>query len=210
MRRQRIAAWGAALVAALTGGCARHTEPVSTPRPSTRPAERGFEALWQASLDVLERYHFDIELADRRAGRITTGRATGRQWFEFWREGTGPEHLLENSLHTIYRRVEVRIRPAGRDRRRYRPVVRVYVSRSNRGQVQVTNTSEAYSLFTQPPLGSTAREALVLDSAGRPSAAEAETPGPQRPAPPGITPLGRDHGMEARMWAEIRRRAGGG
>jgi hypothetical protein len=195
------------LLAAGPWGCGTHTRPISAVKePSS--AEGRFQAIWQASLAVLRDHDFRIELTDRRAGLITTAPTTGRQWFEFWRRDSTRGDVLENSLHTIYRRAEVRIEPTAPKADTYAASVTVHVSRSNRQAIQITNASEAHSLFTQPTWTAPRRRRLLLDyGEGAPVPAEAEGPAGAAIVT-GITPLGRDPKLEKRIAAEIHRRAG--
>jgi len=123
----------AALVLAV--GCTNYTEPVVEGRNLT-PAEKQFNAVWDASLDVLGESYFPIDRRDRREGIIQTEPIVGKSFFEFWRkDGATPAATAESSLHTIYRIATVRIRPVGDGG--YEPRVEVRTYRSNRPDVDV-------------------------------------------------------------------------
>jgi hypothetical protein len=189
----------AALAAAC--GCAQHTEPV-VPEPPKTPAERRFEAVWQASIQTLREHRFVVDRQDRRAGVVTTYPMVGQHWFEFWRQdAASAADLAESTLQTIYRRATVTIRRREPDDPnnppRYRPVVEVTTARSNRPQPQVSSTSEAYAIFSL----SGGRSAFVMDLGGGEEEASASGNGVSRPE--GTVPLGRDEHLEARLAGRI-------
>jgi len=136
--------WGAGILAS---GCGNYTEPRVTVWPGA-PAEDNFEAVWQGSLEVLERYNFRIDRRDRRAGTITTYPMLARHWFEFWRpDATSPYDLAEGTLQTVTRRVTVRIEPLSDFKGAYKPVVVVEVARPDRGGMEIVAAGEAYDRF---------------------------------------------------------------
>ena len=98
--------------AAAMCGCGGHAGPVISAGPRT-PAERNFDAVWRASLDVLGEYNFEIDRRNKRAGVITTLPMTGRHWFEFWRkDAAAGNNLAEGTVQTVYRAATVSIRPS--------------------------------------------------------------------------------------------------
>jgi hypothetical protein len=130
-------------------------------------ADENFNAAWDAALEVLAEYRFEIDRADRRAGVITTFPMVGRHWFEFWRlDAATPADVAEGTLQTIYRQATVTIHlaaPGGSTTRpttlpaparapgaaaEYYVTVEVRTSRSDRPAPEVTSTSEAYEMFT--------------------------------------------------------------
>jgi hypothetical protein len=135
-------------------GCAVEAAPL---RSAAATPDENFNAVWDATTEVLREYRFAIDRADRRAGVITTFPLLGRHWFEFWRaDAAGPDDVLEGTLQTVYRRATVTIRrpasggetaPALGD---YVAAVEVRVSRSNRPAAQVTSASEAFEMFLRP------------------------------------------------------------
>jgi len=136
--------WG---VLILTAGCANYTRPQTTVWPGG-PGEDNFQAVWQASLDVLEKYNFRIDRKDRRAGVITTRPMLARHWFEFWRRDAVTTYdLAEGTLQTVTRRATVRIEPLDEFKGVYQPVVVVEVARPDRGGMEIIAASEAYDRF---------------------------------------------------------------
>ena len=173
---------GVTLAAAM--GCATHTRPIV---PAAKPigAERNFEALWQASRQVLKKYYFQLDRQDRREGIITTVPLTGKQPLEFWRGDAATAYsLAENSIQTIYRFATVRITRKG-ESGVYLHAVEVQVARSNRQTVQVSSTSEAYDLFL---LSGSKRKFLLDYGAG---------------AGEWMSPLGQDTHLSRKLEAEI-------
>ena len=128
-------------------GCAQHTRPIVSPVEMT-PTERNFQAVWDASREVLSSYRFTVNRRDRRAGLITTEPMASRHFFEWWRRDKATASgALENSIQPIYREVSVQIRKT--DKGKYYPVVSVTVSRL------LTNSSSdrvlsSYELVTTP------------------------------------------------------------
>ena len=100
----------AALVAAaLLGGCSAFE--MSPPTPITSSNE--FNALWEASLEVLRENNFVVDRADPREGVITTFGLLGRHWFEPWRtDARKGSDVAEGALQTIYRQAAVRVSQA--------------------------------------------------------------------------------------------------
>ncbi|NQU75866.1 MAG: hypothetical protein HQ546_06080 [Planctomycetes bacterium] len=180
----------AVLVASFVLGCTgRGGSVISTPPAS--PAQANFDAAWEASLDVLGDYQFRVDRLDRREMLITTFPMTGKSWFELARKDAATfRDALESSLQTIYRTVEVRFVPAEADT--YQVKVRVAVSRANRPTIQITNTSEAYKLFSMSP---ETREPGSYTQAGRQGSA--------RPIP-----LGCDERLAMKIKADIDKRLG--
>ncbi|HOF19550.1 MAG TPA: hypothetical protein PK082_11620 [Phycisphaerae bacterium] len=180
-------------------GCANYTEPVVAPGAMT-PAERNFEAAWLAAREVLGRYDFQIDREDRRSGTITTLPMTGKHWWEFWRKDAATRRdLIESTLQTIYRQAKVSIRPAGADG--YQVSVEVQAYRSNLQELQVTNTSEAYDLFTLPGEEKERKKHLL-------EYVRDDDQGGAQDRREWMTPLGRDAGLEAKLAADIRAAAG--
>lgn len=178
-------------------GCAvRYTEPIAAPRQLT-PAQRNFEAVWQASRTVLKRYRFQLDRQDRRAGVITTRPMTGMHFFELWRrDAARPVDFSESSLQTLYRTARVTVRPASAGAKTYQAQVEVLLTRSNRPKPQVTSTSEAYSLFTLAGDEKKRRQLLIDLGADHPPSSQ-------------LVPLGHDRALEAKLTAKIAAAAGG-
>ena len=137
------------LAAAALGGCTL-TGGRATPIHST--IDPHFDALWDATTEVLGVYRFKIDRADRRGGVITTFPLVGRHWFEFWRkDATTNRDILEGTLHNDSREVTVniiRIPSTELAPQNYDVGVIVQTKRSNRRTQQITSTSEAYDMFT--------------------------------------------------------------
>ena len=189
----------------LASGCA-YTTPI-VPVAKMTPAQRNFEAVWQASRDVLRRYDFTLDRQDRRAGVITTLPITGKHWFEFWRKDAASSFSkAEGSLQTIYRAARVRILPAAKGQRTYHPVVEVIAFRSDQKHLQVTSTSEAYSLFIIP--GDEKERSGFLLNYGQEKDEEDEAgKSGKKKEYRDVTPLGRDRDLEAKITADIRAQA---
>ena len=160
-------------------GCAAHTRPVGG-RAELSQAQRDFDALWQRTLEVLRRHNFRIDRQDRRAGVVTTRPMTGQYFLEFWRnDAVDAQSLAEGAIQTIYRSPKVTIAPPKKGSG-YRPTVEVTLARSARRGSQITNTSQAYNLFT-----------------GR------TRPGRPEMKSPRVVPLGRDAQLEKRLADQI-------
>ncbi len=119
-------------VAVMTGvilcGCgASNTVPVA-PKPTLNAEEQAFEAVWEASREVLKTYHWRIDRQDRRTGTITTHPMLGKQAFEFWRKDTTTSNeSLTSTVGPIYRTATVTIKKVGKGR--FTPVVSIITSR---------------------------------------------------------------------------------
>ncbi|MCD4699526.1 MAG: outer membrane protein assembly factor BamC [Phycisphaerae bacterium] len=170
-------------VAFFCTGCVRTGEPVADPRGI---ADENFNAAWDAANEVLRKYRFTIDRADRREGVITTYPMIGRHWFEFWRkDAITRRDVAEGSIQTVYRQVTVNIRRQD-DSSQYLADVRVLVTRSNLTNPQVTSTSEAYELFLNPGIPRSAS----LSGLGEPSGSKS-------------VPIGRDENLEQTLRNEI-------
>jgi len=113
------------------------------------PAERNFQAVWDAAAEVLVSYHFTIDRRDRRAAEIRTRPMAGKYFFEWWRRDTvGLDQGLESTIQPIYREVTVQIRPSGEGK--YEPVVSVTVSRLLTVGDNVRNSREAFDMLVIP------------------------------------------------------------
>ena len=173
-------------------GCARHTAPVVA-APELTAAEADFEELWQASLDVLERFRFTVDRRDRRAGVIATLPMTSKHWTEFWRrDAVTSTDVAESTIQTIYRTARVTVRGGEGEGERGGVSVQVLAFRSDRPSPQVTSTSEAYGLFLLPGAEDVARS-LLMEAELREGT---------------VTPLGRDLLLEKRIEADILSAAG--
>ncbi|MCK4602216.1 MAG: hypothetical protein KAU28_07105 [Phycisphaerae bacterium] len=179
-----------AVVALSACSCRNYSTPVVRREPT--PAERNFEALWQASQEVLGEYYFTLDRLDRRAGVITTEPITGKHFFEFWRhDAAGNFDLAEGTIQTIYRIAKVTIRPVAGGAA-YQAAVEIRVERSDQLTSQVTSTSEAYDMFILPGAGRE-RAKYLLDY-GRDELGEERG---------GVVPLDRDRKLERILEAKI-------
>ncbi len=164
-------------------GCAPTGGPVASP---TGVADENFNAVWDATNEVLREYRFFIDRADRREGVITTFPMIGRHWFEFWRKDAITQRdLAEGTLHTVYRQVTVNIRRRD-DSEGYTAAVRVLTSRSDLVNPQVTSTSEAFDMFLNPDMPRLASLTGLGSTIGSRS-----------------VPLGRDENLEETLQHEI-------
>ena len=179
------------VLGSLLGGCAKYTQPVPRVRELSA-AEKNFESLWDASLQTLRKYGFTLAEQDRRAGIIKTAPTISQHFTEFWRrEASTSRDVLEGSLHTVYRTVTIEIAPTEPGGEKFKAVVQVYVTRSNRREPHITSASQAYELFSN-----TARERLQVEY-GEDGGAGAEDKDKD------IVPLGRDGNLEARLSTDI-------
>ena len=129
-------------------GCAWHTRPIVSPAEMT-PTEKNFQAVWDASCEVLLSYRFTVDRRDRRAGLITTESMASRHFFEWWRrDKTTAAGALENTVQPIYREVSVQIRKT--DEGKYHPVVSVTVSRLLSDEDSSRPILEPYERVTTP------------------------------------------------------------
>ncbi len=173
----------AALALFSSPGCQQPYQPDS-PTFATSPGA-DFDALWDAALRVLRRRGFEPDRQDRAEGVIVTAPATTRQWFEFWRrDAVDAYSVLEASLHTIQRRVTVRIPrdPIGVD-------VQVEVLRLMTPERQVTTASGGLNLFASA-VPTTEGERVVRSADAI-----------------GWEPLGRDAALEQAILDQILRAA---
>jgi hypothetical protein len=182
------------LFIALTGllaGCQAAPQPMATTRPVSAE-QADYDAVWQASLDVLREYDFRVDRQDRRDGIITTYPMTGKSWFEFARQDAATARdAWESSLQTIYRAVEIRV---DRDSSgKCRPTVRVLVSRCDRPDLQITNASQAFEMFRLTPRRREVRERRAY--------------GEQVDVRP--VPLGEDEKLARKIQADIEKKLTG-
>ncbi len=166
-------------------GCeVKYTEPAH-PAVAQSAKEREFEAVWQASKDVLRDHHFQLDRQDRRAGVITTLPMTGAYILEPWRQdAVRPNDLAEGTVQTVIRTARVRVRPGEGAGALYTVDVDVLIERTNRPQPEVTSTSEAYALFGENAFE---RRARAREAGGGAF----------------LTDLGHDRSLEARLTEEI-------
>jgi hypothetical protein len=180
-----------ALATALTG-CARHTEPVVA-GSQLDPDQRQFEALWQASQQVLRACDWTIVRTDRRDGLVLTEPMVGEHWFEFWRcDAATANDLVESTVQTIYRQVEVQIAP-DEGANTFTPVVTVRTFRSDRPSYQATSPVNAYRVLAIPGQERIEPERLY------------EQQGPR--ARQRMMPLGNDEKLAAKLQKKISEKA---
>ncbi len=211
----------AVLVALVPLGCAEHTQPIVPATPPTA-GEQNFQAVWNASLAVLREYGFTVVAESRREGTIATAPLVGRHWFEVWRhDAATPEEVAESTLQTLYKSATVTVRPDPDWPDSYYATVAVEVWRSNKPEMIVTSTSEAYGLFTTNGARARGRwltdfgrtteeEELTAEEEARTAAgALRATDGPvatTRRGPPSASTrvfLGRDGPLEKKMTSDI-------
>jgi hypothetical protein len=190
--RRVPAALVVALALVLAGGCAKHSAPVGHEVQLTADQSK-FEAVWQASQDVLKRYYFSIDTTDRRSGVILTEPMTGECFGEFWRKDAATRSDLEEStIQTIYRQARVVVTPA-ESGDGFQADVEVVCRRSDRPARQVSSTADAIGLFAA---------SRGRDVGEAPIQPEGETPAYQ-------VDLGSDEGLAARIAADIQAAAPG-
>ena len=176
------------LAAAALSGCVNYAAPLA-PAPQLSPAERNFDAVWQASLKVLRDYRFTPDREDRRAGVITTEPMTGEVFGEFWRsDAATAKDLAESSIQTIYRLAKVTIEPVGDDKTGFKAVVEVQTYRSDRPEPQVSSASEAIDLFRVPGSANSRKDLVEYGPSDKPEY---------------VVALGRDLNLESKIAADI-------
>lgn len=151
---------GAICLAAAFVGCGPvlYTEPVVTNEPATE-AQRQFEARWQASLEVLRRYQFKIDLQDRRRGLVRTEPMVARQFFEFWRrDATSAYDVAEASLQTVFLIASVQVSRVRGDSEDYTSAVRIQRVRSDQIEARTTGTAGDQGSFGRAAATSGDRE----------------------------------------------------
>ncbi|MBI5725283.1 MAG: hypothetical protein HZA50_15090 [Planctomycetes bacterium] len=197
MRKAAIILFAGVLLAALAGCEPGHTNKVVAD-PKLAPAERNYQAVWDAACQVLDDYYFQLDRQDRRAGVITTYPLTGKQWFEFWRkDAVTDDDGLENSLHAIYRVVKIRIAPTRDDETRFLAAVEVQVYRSNRPNPGESGFSEALSMLSVSKFSERRQpeglpSGYLMDETGKAVIEKAY-----------LTDLGRDRNLEQQLAARI-------
>lgn len=187
------------------GACVRHTEPLRS-QESMTPAERNFDNLWQASQYVLKKYHFTLDIQDRRTGLISTEPMLGKQFFEFWRhDSTTRRDTSESTLQTIYRTVFVTISREAMDQQSYKPTVVVTIDRSDMGRTSIVAISDVYRMQFGQRVVRRDREDRK-DSAALETALKKATRTGQKERPVlawGFKSLGRDEKLEKKIHDEI-------
>lgn len=170
-------------------GCQEPLQPTgpTVTRITVDPAER-YAVLWETVGDVLRKHFFQLDRRDRQAGIITTFPETTAGGFEFWRpQPTDPYYWWEASLHTIQRRVTVKL--AAAETNAYDVDVQVDRMRYRLEERQITNAGAALRLY----------------------GGEAPTYGGQSDRPSETArwiALGRDESMEQKLLATILNRFG--
>lgn len=110
------------------------------------------EAFIDATLSLLRRRDFAPERVDRGAGVVVAQPSTGQQWFEFWRhDSLGGYQLLESSIHTVRRVVNVKMDPLEPEQpdNKFRVSVQVDKQRYSAPERQVTTASGALGIYSE-------------------------------------------------------------
>ncbi|MFC1762036.1 hypothetical protein ACFL6U_08130 [Planctomycetota bacterium] len=131
-----------ALVAILSG--CHSPSPPDTPTPAANTTQND---TYQAALDVLDRMHFRIAIADPNQGFIQTEPLAGAQWFEFWRQDNANFAAFnEANLHSIRRFAQVQI-----EQEQHPPTItcQVYIQRLSVPSQPVTGSSQGYRILTE-------------------------------------------------------------
>jgi hypothetical protein len=194
--QNRIPATLLVLIATGLVGCSpNYTQPIVLEEPMT-PAQRNFETVWQAAIELLGEYSFSADplrggLQDRRAGVIRSAPMIGQQWFEFWRkDAASPTDLTESSLQTIYRQVTIRIKPASADSTQFVALVEAQTFRSDKAvRWQGHSYWQIYSMFQMPGQTQGQHHLILKEPAEDPKAV--------------IVPLGRDKDLEAKIAMDL-------
>lgn len=115
----------------------------------TPVSSNNFDQLWNASLDSLHEYHFEIDRQDRRAGIITTKPMTSSQFFEPWRnELKSADAVAESSLATVRRTATIEITRQGGQ---YSALPSVRVERLSLRGRRTTNSAQYTTAFRASP-----------------------------------------------------------
>ncbi len=106
----------AILIAILGGGCALMGPRLGfAPPPTANPlyvAGNNENAIWEATVDVLHEFHFDIARENRLSRVIETAYLTGSGVLEPWHsDSVGPVNRWESTFQSIRRRVIVNVIP---------------------------------------------------------------------------------------------------
>jgi len=105
----------AILIAVLANGCAMMGPRLGFAPPAANPlyvASYNENAVWEATVDVLHEFHFDIARENKLSHVIETAYLTGSGVLEPWHsDSVGLENRLESTLQSIRRRVLVNVIP---------------------------------------------------------------------------------------------------
>ena len=106
----------AILIAVLANGCAMMGPRLGfAPAAAANPiyvASYNENAVWEATVDVLHEFHFDIARENRLSRVIETAYLTGAGVLEPWHsDSVGLENRLESTFQSIRRRVIVNVIP---------------------------------------------------------------------------------------------------
>ena len=129
-----------------------------------------FDEIWDACLASLEDRGFEVDLQDRRFGRIVTKPVVGKQFFEFWRNDTAnSDDLLNSSLHTIRRTVSVTIAKPSPGAREFQVNVQARAERASIPGDQLDSTAEAFELLNSQGVPVSPRRSDYVSPRARPS-----------------------------------------
>lgn len=138
-----------AVTLCILAGCQR---PAAPSGPTSMLVRLGdYEMFLDATLTMLREHDLQPRRVDRSRGVVRAGPSTSAQWFEFWRaDARGGYQVLEASLHTMRRQVELRIEPVSDpSENRYRVVIEAIKERFNSPSRQVTTTSGALAIYSE-------------------------------------------------------------
>jgi hypothetical protein len=135
----------AAMLVLLAGCTTQRAAPTATQQPT---ADAAFNAVWDASMDVLWDYRFAVDKAVPREGLIRTYPLLAPHGLELWRkDAVAPHARQEGTLQSIYRVATVNVQPAEQTTgRAYYVTVAVEVYRSDRDRPEITSTGQAYDM----------------------------------------------------------------
>ncbi|NOS99435.1 MAG: hypothetical protein HOP29_02285 [Phycisphaerales bacterium] len=104
---------GVVLILVELAGCGRPWRGGVETAPSTAAStECDADALWESADGVLRDHDFDLDLVDRRGGRMTTHPVLSQHFFEFWRHDVAtPQDRWEATMNPLRRWCEVRLQP---------------------------------------------------------------------------------------------------
>ncbi len=139
-----------ALLAALSGGCARSA--AAPGNPMTLPVGDR-DAVREEVVEVLDAMHFDVERPPRSPERVDTRPLVSAYALEFWRPDVRTRRdRIETALHTVRRRVTVFLRSVDSTGGKTKETTAVeVVARKERLYVEkpvdAKTVSDAYSVF---------------------------------------------------------------
>lgn len=109
--------------------------------------DRWDDNIWQIAQKELKSRGFELDRVDLRSGIIETVPLVSRQWFEFWRRDVVDEKsLAQSSLHTVRRKVNVRLVAGDNDKIHIH--CRVFIEKLSFGPTKTSGPVRAEEIFS--------------------------------------------------------------